>query len=148
MYDCVFAGTFDPITVGHMDIIERGIALFGHVHVVIMDNAAKRPMFSCEERLRFIEEATAELNVTCAYHDGLMVDYLREVGIKTVIRGVRNSLDFDYERSQENINRHLYEDIEIVYLGACSELMHISSGFVRELMRCGKDVSEYIPFEF
>lgn len=149
MKTCVFAGTFDPITTGHMDIIERSLKLFDCVHVVIMDNPNKQPMFTLEERLNFIKEATAGLQgVQVCYHGGLMIDYMKSEGITTVVRGVRNSTDFDYERLQEDINKHLYPELEVVYLGSNPEFMHISSSFVRELMRYKKDFSLYIPFDY
>lgn len=138
-------GSFDPITVGHLDIIERAHALFGEVVVAIGNNSQKKYMFSFDERVDLVRGATEDLDgVTVEPMDGLLVDFCRERSIPAVIKGIRFGADFDFELQMAHMNRGM-GDIETVLLPAAKGHVTLSSTIIRQVINLGGDVSEYVP---
>ncbi|GAA4892863.1 pantetheine-phosphate adenylyltransferase [Tessaracoccus lubricantis] len=138
-------GSFDPITVGHLDIIRRAHALFGQVVVAIGNNSTKKYLFSFDERVALVEEAAEGLTgVTVEAMDGLLVDFCRERGIGAVVKGIRFGADFDFELQQAHMN-HDMGDIDTVLLPAAREHVTLSSTIIRQVHNLGGDVSKYVP---
>ena len=134
----VFAGSFDPFTLGHLDIVKRAAALFDELWVVLAVNASKKNMFSEEERLTFINKSIAGIpHVKVTSFDGLTVDFMKNVGSKFLVRGVRGAMDAEYEQSIAWNNRMLYPECETVILPSSSEHLSLSSSVVRELLKAG-----------
>ncbi|MBQ7161496.1 MAG: pantetheine-phosphate adenylyltransferase [Clostridia bacterium] len=147
MTKAVFPGSFDPVTNGHLDIIKRAAALFDEVIVAVVDNAEKKNMFTLEERLGFVNEAIAGLeNVSAESFKGLVIDFVKEKGADVIVRGVRGVSDFDYEYELSDIY-YTTGGAESVFLPSRGENAHVSSSMVRELIRYGRDPSEFIPFK-
>jgi pantetheine-phosphate adenylyltransferase len=142
----MYPGTFDPITLGHEDLVRRAAVLFDEVVVAIADNpASKAPMFSTEERVAMAANALAELeNVTVCGYAGLTVDFAREYGLRTIIRGLRAVSDFEYEFQLANMNRHLTDEVETAFLTPTEKYMFISSSLVKEVAELGGDVGEFV----
>ena len=145
MKRAIFPGSFDPITLGHCDIINRGVALFDEVIVAIGENSAKKYMFSIEERKGFIE-TTFKNNpkIKVMTYSGLTTDFCKEIKADFILRGLRNPADFEFEKAIARTNRHL-SDIETVFLLTSAETSYISSSIVRELIRNNGDYSTFIP---
>ena len=141
----VFPGSFDPITLGHYDIIKRGISLFDKVIIAIGVNAEKKYMFSLEERKRFIEESFAgESKVEVVTYEGLTIDLCRKVGAGFILRGLRNPADFEFEKAIAHTNRQL-SNIETVFLLTAASTSYISSSIVRDVLRNGGDYTILVP---
>lgn len=148
MKRAVIPGSFDPITKGHTDLIERAAALFDEVVVAIFDHPEKKSFFSLEERVAFIKEACKKYgNVKTDCFCGLLIDYVREKDIDVIVRGVRNVRDFDYEYELAQIYSKT-GNAEMVLLPSRGENAHVSSSMVRELIKYGRDPSEFLPFEW
>ncbi len=144
----VVPGSYDPVTKGHMDIIARAAKLFDEVRVVVFVNSAKNYCFSAADRLELLSKACADMpNVKVEMSEGLVVDYAIACGACALVKGIRNTTDFDYEYWMASINRSVDEQIETVLLPARAELSYMNSTVVRELLRYGKDVSQYVPEE-
>lgn len=147
----IYAGTFDPITNGHLDIIQRAVGIFEKVRVSVVVESKKKTWFDAEERVRLVEEALSVLpiadrkRVAVGSFEGLLVDHVRELGGKVVIRGLRAVSDYEYEAQMAVINRHLAEDVETVFLMTSDHCSFISSSVVREILRNGGDVSGLVP---
>lgn len=142
----VYAGSFDPVTCGHLDIIRRSARLFGGVRVVVCVNGSKKPLFSLAERAELLRQATADIaGVEVCVHEGLLVDYLQENGLTTLIRGIRSPADVQAEDDYAQINRLLMEEIEVVWLPAAAQWRHISSSAVREIFSYGKELPDAVP---
>lgn len=142
----VCPGSFDPITVGHLDLAERAAAIFDRVILCVMVNGEKRPMFSLEERLELARAATARLpNVEAAACGGLLADFARERGACALIKGVRGGTDLDWEMQLAQINRDLFPGLDTVLLPARPQHMHVSSTMVREMLRYRQKLDPYIP---
>jgi pantetheine-phosphate adenylyltransferase len=141
----VFPGSFDPITLGHYDIIKRGIPLFDEVIVAIGINADKKYMFSLEDRKKFIEEAFKdEPKVSVITYEGLTIDLCRKVEAKFILRGLRNPADFEFEKAIAHTNRKLSK-IETVFLLTASNTSYISSSIVRDVIRNNGDYTVLVP---
>lgn len=141
----LFAGTFDPYTIGHHAIVQRALQLFGKVIVAVGSNMEKRSMLTPAERLAAIERIYMnEPRVQATLYDGLTVDYARSVGATALIRGVRSVKDFEYERDLADINMRI-GGMDTVILVSAPEHAAVSSSLVRELMAHGKDVKEFLP---
>jgi pantetheine-phosphate adenylyltransferase len=142
----MYPGTFDPITLGHEDIIKRAVKVFDRVVVAIAaDTGSKAPMFDLEERVELARSALASINgVEVASYKGLTVDFARDNGLSVIIRGLRAVSDFEYEFQLATMNRHLTEDVETVFLTPPETYTFISSSLVREIARLGGDVSEFV----
>ena len=142
----LFAGSFDPFTRGHEAVIEEALRLFDKVVIGVGENISKKSLLSVEQRCRLIEALYAnEERVRVAKYSTLTGDFAREVGATVLVRGVRNTVDFEFERTIEVTNRQLFPELTTVLLPTPAELMHISSSMVRELLAFGRDVSDYMP---
>ena len=145
MKRALFPGSFDPITLGHYDIIQRGVKLFDEVIVAIGINSDKKYMFSLEERTKFIEEAFKdEPKVKVVTYHGLTVDFCKELRIKYILRGLRNPADFEFEKAIAHTNRKL-SNIETVFLLTAAKTSFISSSIVREVIRYNGNYSILVP---
>ncbi|MBQ8200378.1 MAG: pantetheine-phosphate adenylyltransferase [Clostridia bacterium] len=143
---CVYAGSFDPVTLGHEDVIRRAAALFDQLIVAVMHNPAKRGCFTVPERVELLEKVTAGLpNVTVDAWDGLLVEYVRRVGVSTVVRGLRAVSDFENEMAMAQVNSHLLPGMETIFLMTKPEHSCISSSVVREAASFGADISAFVP---
>jgi pantetheine-phosphate adenylyltransferase len=144
----VYSGTFDPITNGHINIIERALKLFDEVIVAVAESKEKNTMFSLEERVLTIQKATDKFGkVSVKPFRGLLVDFLKDEGTDFVIRGLRNGVDFEYERDMHYANRSIYEKIETVYLNSKIEDSFVSSSVVRTLIRYNGSIAHLVPSE-
>ena len=144
----VYPGSFDPITKGHIDIIKRAAKLCDELVVLVMENADKTTSFSVDERLVLTNIAVGTLkNVSVHKHDGLTIEFAESHGIDAIIRGVRNTTDFNSESNIAAVNHKLAQNIETVLLIAKPELAHVSSSAVKELAFYNADLTEYIPDE-
>ena len=142
----LFPGSFDPFTAGHLNILKRALTMFDEVVVAVGVNQDKRGFFSMEQRMDIIRQATSGLEgVTVMKYDGLTVDVCREMDIRHVVRGVRNMIDFETERSIADANRRLAPEIETVIIPTAQEFAHISSSAVRDLLRHHGDTSLFLP---
>ena len=145
MKRAIFPGSFDPITLGHFDIIQRGVNLFDELVIAIGENADKAYMFSLEDRMRFIRDAFAdEPRIRVESYRGLTVDFCRQVGADYILRGLRNPGDFEFEKAIAHTNRKLSE-IETVFLLTASGKSYISSSIVRDVIRHGGDYTVLVP---
>ncbi|WP_343487796.1 pantetheine-phosphate adenylyltransferase [Allomuricauda sp. d1] len=145
MRRAIFPGSFDPITLGHYDIIKRGITLFDELIIAIGINAEKKYMFSLEERQKFIVAAFAdEPKIKVLTYEGLTVDFCKEVNAGFILRGLRNPADFEFEKAIAHTNRKLSE-IETVFLLTSSGKSYISSSIVRDVIRNGGDYTGLVP---
>ena len=136
----VFAGSFDPFTVGHLDLVKRAATMFDSLYVVVAQNASKKNMFDAETRKAMVEDAVSGIpNVSVAVHDGLTVDFMKSVGARYLVRGIRNASDLDMEQAVAWNNKVIYgsDDIETVFLMSAQEHLAVSSSVVRELLKCG-----------
>lgn len=141
-----YSGTFDPITLGHNDIIHRAARMFPRLIVAVGLNPAKNPRFNLEERVALIEACVSDLpNVEVRGFSGLIVDFAREHRVNVLVRGVRNGGDVDYERQMAVMNRDLYPLLDTVMLAPSPEFAHLSSSLVRELAGLGAPVEKLVP---
>ena len=141
----IYAGTFDPFTRGHEDVLGRASLLFDHVIVAVACDCNKEPVFNFQERISLAQECIRPFaNVSVCGFRGLLADFVRQKKANVLIRGVRNSSDFDYECRLANINRHLNPDIQTVFFPPLAETQTISGTMVREIVRLGGDVSAFV----
>ena len=142
----LYPGTFDPPTNGHVDLIQRGSKLFEHLTVGILKNPVKNPLFTVEERVEMLKEATHALgNVSIATFDGLMVEFARRQGATAVLRGIRAISDYEHEFQVALMNRRLAPEIETVFLQPAGRYSFVSSRMVKEVFSFGGDVSGLVP---
>ena len=142
----LYPGSFDPISCGHLDIIERASSLFDVVHVGVLKNSSKKAFFSVEERIRFIEQSTAHLkNVEVNSFDGLTVNYAQEIGANALIRGLRAVSDFEYEFQLAAINNKLFKDAETVFLMTSTQYSFLSSSIIKEVGSLGGCIEGLVP---
>ena len=143
---CVFAGTFDPPTLGHKDIVMKCLELFDEVIVAILINPNKKPLFRVEQRKAMLEKVFARYpNVRVLSYDGLTVDLLRREGVRFYVRGIRNGTDYDYEAQLNYINVDMLQDMITLFFPTRQEFLHISSGLVKDALRFNKNVDKYVP---
>lgn len=141
----MYPGTFDPITLGHEDLVRRAARLFDKVVVAIAANPAKAPMFSLEERVELAQAALSDVpNVEVSGYDGLTVDFAQDRGLRVILRGLRAVSDFEYEFQLANMNRHLARDVETAFLTPKETYNFISSSLVREICSMGGDISKFV----
>lgn len=144
----LFPGSFDPITKGHKSIVERALPMFDKIVVAVGTNTAKNSVFPLEKRIEWIEKTFTQYdNVEVVTFNSLTVDFCREIGAKYILRGLRNSTDFQYERNIARINQELDSEIETIFLMTKPDDAAISSSLVREILSFGRDVSQFIPEE-
>jgi pantetheine-phosphate adenylyltransferase len=142
----VYTGTFDPVHLGHMDIIQRGSRLFERLIVGVGVNPDKRTLFSTDERVALIREVSADLrNVEVQAFDGLAVAFVRACGARVVLRGLRTLSDMEYEFTMSLMNRNLDSEIDTVFLMANEEFSHVSSSLLRQIAALGGDLSKFLP---
>ncbi|MDB5247959.1 MAG: pantetheine-phosphate adenylyltransferase [Segetibacter sp.] len=143
---CLFPGTFDPVTLGHVDIINRSLGLFDKVVIGIGKNANKAPMFTDEQRLNWIREIYKnEPKVDALVYEGLTAQCCKEVGAKYILRGIRYVNDFEYEKAIADMNRSLDSSIETIFLTCLPKFTSVASTLVRDVIRNGGDVSQFLP---
>lgn len=142
----IYPGTFDPPTNGHLDLIQRASAVFAHVVVAALRNDEKAPLFSFDERMQMLREATADLdNVSVDGFDGLLVDYARKRDSRLILRGIRAISDYEYELQMALMNRQLLPGLETVFIPAAEQYSYLSSRLVKEVNRLGGDISNLVP---
>ena len=143
---CLFPGTFDPVTLGHIDIINRALPLFDKIIVGIGVNAAKNPMFSADQRMQwFTEIYKEEPKVESATFEGLTVDYCKRIGARFILRGIRFVSDFEYEKSIADANRAMDKNIETVFLTGEPKYTSVASTIVRDILKNGGNASPFLP---
>lgn len=143
---CIYPGTFDPITYGHLDVLRRACRMFDTVIVAVADNPKKRPTFSLEERLRLVTENLATTpNSRSMSFTGLLVDFAREQNATAIIRGLRAVSDFEYEFQMALMNRHIQPDIETILVMTKEGYNYTSSSLVKQVAEFGADVSDFVP---
>jgi pantetheine-phosphate adenylyltransferase len=146
MPKAVYPGSFDPVTNGHLDIIERAAELFQEVIVAVAVNSSKAPMFTSEERVEMLREVCAHLpNVRADSFTGLLVDFVASQGASVVVKGLRAVSDFEYELQQALMNRIMREGVETVFFMTSPENLFLSSSMVKEIARLGGDVGQFVP---
>lgn len=146
MSKAIFPGSFDPITYGHLNIIERASRIFDEIDVVVAHNVNKKYMFSADERLGMVNELTKEFkNVTAHISENLIVEYARESGANVLLRGIRNSMDFSYEFDLSLTNKSLDSSIETVFIPTAQEFLTIKSSAIKELASFGGNISGMVP---
>lgn len=144
----LFPGSFDPFTKGHEDIVLRGLKLFDEVVIGIGRNARKDRYFPLEQMMRLIEEAFQhQPNVRVISYDDLTANVARSEGAKFLLRGLRNTTDFEYENGISQVNRYVYEEVDTVFLITSPQLAPISSSIIRDLHRYGQRVDEFLPYQ-
>lgn len=142
----VCPGSFDPVTLGHLDIIERGASIFGQVIVAVFNNQSKAPLFSVEERVSLIKESTKHLqNVTVDTSNGLLIDYAKQHKADAILRGLRAVSDFEYEMQITSMNRKLDKEIETFFMMTNNQYSFLSSSIVKEVAKYKADVSDLVP---
>lgn len=144
----LYPGTFDPVTLGHLDVLRRAVDLFGTVEVAVAHNADKATLFSADERVALLEASVAEAGlegVTATTFEGLVADYARRRGIRTLVRGLRQVSDFDFEFRMAAANRRLWPDLDTAFLMTGEAFAFISSSIVRDVHRWKGDVRLFVP---
>ena len=145
MSTVVYPGSFDPVTNGHVDVIERASACFDRVVVACLTNVSKKPMFSLDERIGLLRAVADPLgNVEVAAFEGLLVDFCRAQGAGLIVKGLRAAADFEYELQMAQMNRHL-SGVDTAFLGTSPRWSYVSSSLVKEVARFGGDVSALVP---
>lgn len=148
MKKAMYPGTFDPLTIGHLDVIKRSASLFDHVYVVIMENKNKTVTFSANERLDMILKVIEPFdNVSAMIGEGLTVDYAKKVGADVLIRGIRAVMDYEYELQQATANMILKPEVETVFLLTRPEYSFMSSSAVKEIARNHGDLTAFVPHQ-
>lgn len=142
----VCPGSFDPITLGHLDIIKRGAKVFDQVYVCVLNNSSKQPLFTVEERCELIREVTKEIpNVMVESYKGLLIDYVREKNAQAILRGLRAVSDFEYEMQITSMNRVLDDNIETFFMMTNNQYSFLSSSIVKEVAKYKGNISELVP---
>jgi pantetheine-phosphate adenylyltransferase len=142
----IYPGSFDPVTNGHLDVIQRAVRIFDHVIVAVADNTAKKALLTIRERVELLREVTKGIkNVSVETFDALVIEYARKKKINVIIRGLRMTSDFDYEFQIALTNRRLAEDIETVFLMPSENVSFVSSGLLKEIAGLNADISSFVP---
>jgi pantetheine-phosphate adenylyltransferase len=141
----IYPGSFDPLTNGHLSLIQRGLRMFDRLVVAVVVNPKKTPLFSVEERRQMIQEAVKDPRVEVDSFQGLLVDYVRQKQINVILRGLRAVSDFEHEFQMANMNRKLYSEFETVFMMTGEDYFYISSNMVREVASLGGDVKGLVP---
>ncbi len=142
----LYPGSFDPITFGHLDVIERAARLFDRLIIAVAHNADKKPLFSAAQRVDLIRQSTGALrNIEVVTFDGLLVDFARQVGAAAVVRGLRAVTDFEYEFQMALMNKTLSPELETVFLTSREAFTYLSSRVIKEVARLGGDITKFVP---
>jgi len=142
----IYPGSFDPVTKGHLNIIERAARSFDRLVVCVMVNGAKKPMFSTKERVDLLKQVTSHIpNVVVDFSDGMLVEHARQVGATVIVKGLRAVSDFEHEFQMALINHKLNPEIDTMFLMAEHQFMYLSSSAVKELGRYDTDLSDFLP---
>ena len=145
---CLFPGTFDPVTLGHVDIINRALPLFDKIIVAVGKNSSKDSMFTTEKKLDWIQKIYKdEVKVEGAMYEGLTIDFCKKIGAKFILRGIRYVSDFEYEKTIADANRTLDKSIETIFLTGEPKYTSVASTIVRDIIRNGGDASPFLPVE-
>ncbi|MBL7718080.1 MAG: pantetheine-phosphate adenylyltransferase [Flavipsychrobacter sp.] len=145
---CLFPGTFDPITKGHVDVIDRAVSLFDKLVIGVGINATKQPMFSVEQRCEWIRDIFKdEKRIVVEGYEGLTIDYCHKIGAQYILRGIRYVADFEYEKAIADMNRMLAPDVETIFLTCSPEFSTISSTLVRDVIRNKGNAGMFVPKE-
>lgn len=147
MKRAIYPGSFDPVTLGHMDVIRRACNIFDEVIVTVPINPAKNAAFSTEERMKLLEKACEGLPVVIDSTEGLLADYAAQKGVNTLIKGLRAMSDFEYEFQMALTNKKLNPQLETVFIPTSSEFMFLSSSMVKQIASFGGDISHFVPEE-
>ncbi|MFQ5714562.1 MAG: pantetheine-phosphate adenylyltransferase [Candidatus Scalinduaceae bacterium] len=148
MRKAIYPGTFDPVTYGHLDLIKRGSKIFDELIVAIGHNPLKKPLFTIKERTNMVSKYTKEIpNVKVDCFEGMLVDYVKEMQINVILRGIRTVSDFEYEFQRALTNRVLKNDIETVFVMTSQEYSFLNSSLIKEAVSLGGDVSMFVPSE-
>ena len=143
---CLFPGTFDPVTLGHVDIITRALGLFDKIVVGIGANSSKQPMFTAEQRVEWVKQIfRSESKVEGAIYDGLTVQFCKQIGARFILRGIRYVSDFEYEKTIADANRTLDSSIETIFLTGEPKYTSVASTIVRDIIRNGGDATPFLP---
>lgn len=146
MLKAIYPGSFDPVTFGHLDIIRRSSRIVDELIVGVLNNNAKIPLFSAEERVKMLKEVTKDLeNVKIVLFNGLLIDFAKELDAAVIIRGLRAITDFEYELQMTQTNHKLDPDVETMFLTTSIEYSYISSSTVKEVAAFGGDVAQFVP---
>ena len=149
MKKAIYPGSFDPLTFGHIDMIERASKTVAHLVVGVLHNSAKNSLFSLEERVSMIKEMTKELpNVSVTSFDGLLVDHMHEIGANIIVRGLRAVTDYEYEIQIAQTNHVQDPEIETIFLTTSLKYSYLSSTIVKEFASYGGDISKFVPEQF
>ena len=147
MLIAVCPGSFDPVTYGHLDIIQRGAKVFDKVIVAVLENPSKQPLFTVEERTRLLREVTQDMeDVEVDSFDGLLVDYMRIKSANTIIKGLRAVSDFEYELQMASINRKLNDEVETFFMMTNNKYSYLSSSIVKNVAQYGGSVKDLVPY--
>lgn len=142
----LFPGTFDPFTLGHLDVLRRALSVFDRIDVTVAVNSSKTPIFDLEERCELIRATVSDLErVTVTAFDGLLVDHARQTGATALVRGLRQANDLDYEQRMAFANRRLFPDLETVFFMPSEQYALISGSLVREIFKWGGDIRPFVP---
>ena len=142
----IYPGSFDPVTNGHLDIIERSSKMVDKLIVSVLNNGSKNPLFTTEERVEMLKKVTSEFkNVEVRSFSGLLVDFASQTGASIIIRGLRAITDFEYELQMTQTNHILNSDVDTIFLTTSIEYSYLSSSTVKEVARCGGDISKFLP---
>ena len=141
----IYPGTFDPVTLGHVDIMSRASSLFDRLVVAVLETAEKTPLFDAQRRAALVRDATDGLDVEVAVFDGLLVDFARSYEARVVVRGLRAISDFEYELQMAMMNRRLHPELETVFMTPGEDFSYLSSRLVREVARLGGDIASMVP---
>ena len=142
----IYPGSFDPVTLGHIDIIERSSKMVDELIVGVLQNKAKTPLFSVEERVTILSEVTKNLkNVKIVPFEGLLIDFAKQMDAKVIVRGLRAITDFEYELQMSQTNRKLNADVETLFLTTSLDYSYLSSTTVKEVASFGGDISQFVP---
>ncbi len=148
MRKAVYPGTFDPVTYGHLDVIKRGSKIFDELIVAVGHNPLKKPLFTVKERTNMVLKYTKEIpNVKIDCFEGMLVDYMKEMQINVILRGIRTVSDFEYEFQMALTNRVLKNDIETVFVMTSQEYSFLNSSLIKEVVSLGGDISMFVPSE-
>lgn len=141
----IYPGTFDPITLGHVDLVARAAACFDEIIIVVTQNSAKQSQFSLAQRKQFVEASIQLKNCRVIAYEGLLVECMRQNNINILLRGIRTATDYQYELQLFHANKLLYPEMEVVFYPASSDYQYLSSTLVREVIKYGGEIHKFVP---